>query len=96
MKQPIRMHNIRKRMGKLTASNGNVSSSNGNLTSASDLVMSPTEKDTSEPVTSLNGNEMSSNFDVVMSGTCKVLKNGRQVIADQHGREVDPIEIFAK
>ena len=58
MNQPIRMHNIRKRMGAMTSSTG-------------------------EGVTSQEGN-------------CKVLQNGRQVTLDEQGREVDPIELFAR
>jgi len=58
MKQPIKMHNIRKRMGKLT------SSRDGEVT--------------------------------LLMQNCKILENGRQVATDEQGREVDPIELFAR
>ena len=56
MNQPIRMHNIRKRMGKM----------------APDVMSS------------------------IGTSKCKVLENGRQVAVDADGREVDPIELFAR
>ena len=58
MNQPIRMHNIRKRMGAMTSSTGDGATS--------------------------------------QEGNCKVLQNGRQVTLDEQGREVDPIELFAR
>ncbi len=52
------MHNIRKRMGKMT------SSRDGEVT--------------------------------LLMQNCKILENGRQVATDEQGREVDPIELFAR
>ena len=65
MNQPIKMHNIRKRMGKMTSSK--------------------------EPVTTSSDGDVTS-----LMQNCKILGNGRQVAIDEHGREVDPIELFAR
>ena len=69
MRQPIRMHNIRKRMGKVT------SSSNG-------VVIDQATPDGAETKSKTVGS--------------KVTENGRQVVVDELGREVDPIEIYAR
>jgi hypothetical protein len=39
----------------------------------------------------------SSEVDVTsLMKNCKILENGRQVAIDEQGREVDPIELFAR
>ena len=75
MKHPIRMHNIRKRMGKV--------SSSLNVNELNQAIPAQDETPKSSLVTSKNDD-------------CRISENGRQLVVDEFGREVDPIEIFAR